>query len=141
MVDMSNLLGRVAGSVEPPKSLPPGEYIFRILSVGPDRETPNGNPAVDFMCQAETPIDIDPEQLAGVEFPAKIRHTFFVTEKSLFRLSDFLIKHLGLPADETLTNLIQQTPGHIFRGMITHASSSKPGDNTLYTNIGSTSAA
>lgn len=141
MVDMSNLLSRVAGAVEPPKQLPPGEYIFRVLSVGPDRETPNGNPAIDFMCQAESPVDVDHDQLAGIEFPVNIRHTFFVTEKSLFRLTDFLIKHLGLSPDESVKDLIGQTPGHVFRGTIVHRASNKPGDNSMFVNIADTSAA
>lgn len=138
---MSALLGRVANSVEPPKQLPPGEYIFRVLSVGPERESSNGNAMIDFMCQAESPVDVDHEQLVGVEFQAKMRHTFVVTEKSLFRLTDFLIKHLGLPGEDKVSDLIQQAPGHVFRGSVTHTSSNKPGDNTLYANIGVTSAA
>lgn len=141
MVDMSNLLGRVAGSVEPPKQLPPGDYIFRVLSVGPERISAAGNQMIDFLCQAETPVDVDHEQLDGVSFPVKMRHTMVVTENSLYRLSDFLIKHLGLPANEQLKDLITQTPGHIFRGTVIHQSGTKPGDDKLYANIGVTSAA
>lgn len=145
MVDMTDILNRAASTVEPPKQLPAGQYLFRVMGYsdkdaeGKPLVTSNGNPRIEFQCQAETPIEVDSSQLEGVNFPVKMRHTFVVTENSLFRLVAFLSDHLGIPKDNnTVSGMLPQTTGHMFRGTVVHRSGTKPGDTNLYANISET---
>jgi len=145
MVDMTNLLSRPAAGVEPPKQLPVGQYLFRVTSVntkdqqGNPLTTQNGNAKVEFMVQAEAPIEVDPSSLEGVNCPAKSRLVFVVTENSLYRLVAFLGDHLKLPKEEhAVSQMIDMAPGNIFRGTIVHVPSTQPGNNSMYANISET---
>ena len=147
MVDMSSILGRAASTVEAPKALPPGDYLFRVMSYtdktqdGKPLVSQNGNPKLDFSVQAETALDVSPEALEGVNFPAKMYHRFTITEASLFRLVDFLT-HCGLSKEgQTVAEMLPQAVGATFRGTVVHQASTKPGDDRLYANIAQTGIA
>lgn len=142
MADLSDILSRPVANIKAPKQLPPGQYMFRVLSVltkSPDGRplvTSNGNPKLEFQVQAEAPLEVDPSQLVDINFPVSMRYTFVVTENSAFRLVAFLTDHLGLPkGTSSLTELIPQSFGKMFRGTVVHQPSNKPGDNNLYANI------
>ena len=145
MVDMTNLLSRPASGVEPPKQLPVGQYLFRVTAVntkdaqGNPLVTQNGNAKVEFLVQAEAPIEVDQSSLEGIVFPAKSRLVFVVTENSLYRLVAFLGDHLKLPKEEhAVSQMIDMSPGNVFRGTIVHVPSNQPGNKSMYANISET---
>jgi hypothetical protein len=144
-MDMNAILSRAATSIEPPKQLPPGQYLFRVLQVehtdanGQPLVSSTGSPRFIFHVQAETPIDVDPSQLDGLTFPIKLRHNMYVTEASFFRFKTFLTDHLGQPAEGMdIKDLLLTAVGRMFRGSIIHQASSRPGDNSFYANISET---
>ena len=147
MTNMSSILARAASTVEPPKSLPPGDYLFRVMSYtdktqdGKPLVSQNGNPKLDFTVQAEAALDVSPEALEGINFPVKMYHRFTITEASLFRLVDFLT-HCGIPKEgQTVSEMLPQASGALFRGTVVHQASTKPGDDRLYANIAQTGVA
>lgn len=148
MADLSDILSRPVSSIEAPKQLPPGQYLFRVLGVntngadGKPLVSQAGNPKIEFNVQAEMPVEVDASMLTGINFPAKMRYTFTITENSAFRIANFLTDHLGFPKDtHSLSELIPLSIGKMFRGNVVHQASTKPGDNNLYANISETFAA
>lgn len=147
MTNMTSILSRAASTVEAPKALPPGDYLFRVMSYtdktqdGKPLVSQNGNPKLDFTVQAETPLEVSPEALEGVTLPAKMYHRFTITENSLFRLVDFLT-HCGVQKEgQSVADMIPQSLGTVFRGTVVHQASNKPGDDRLYANIAQTGVA
>lgn len=141
MTDMTDILSRPAGSIEPPKQLPPGQYLFRVIegtSKKPDGSplmSSTGNQMVVFQCQAESPVAVDGD-LAGIEFPVQMPLRFAITPKTAFRFQTFLVDHLKQDAaGVSLADLIGTAAGKIFRGTVTHEASNQPGNNNLYASL------
>lgn len=141
-MDMTNILNRAANTVEPPKQLPAGQYLFNVISYADKDEqgqllrSSGGHQKVDFTVQAITPIEVDPAQLEGVNLPYRMRHSVVLTDNSLYRFVAFLEKHLGISGEnQNLVEMLQQSPGRQFRGTVVHRSGTRPGDTNLYANI------
>lgn len=141
MTDMTDILSRPAGSIEAPKQLPPGQYLFRVLegqTKKPDGSplmSSTGNQMVVFQCQAESPVSVDAD-LTGIEFPIRMPLRFALTPKTAFRFQTFLVDHLRQGADgASLADLIGTATGKLFRGTVTHEASNQPGNNNLYASL------
>jgi hypothetical protein len=121
MVDLSALLSKKSDEIAPPAQLPIGQYLFRVKGVKTDRKSSTGNPFVDFDVDAVQPLEVEDEQVKSIEFPYSLRHSYVVTEKSLFRLRDFLTNALAIEGDgRALGEVLSEAPGHVFRGNISH---------------------
>jgi hypothetical protein len=141
MTDMTDILSRPAGSIEPPKQLPPGQYLFRVLegqtkkADGTPITSSTGNQMVVFQCQAESPVAVDAD-LTGIEFPVKMPLRFALTAKTAFRFQTFLVDHLQQdPQGASLIELVSTAAGKLFRGTVTHEASNQPGNNNLYASL------
>lgn len=140
-LSLEAILGKKAADVKPPAILPPGGYIWRILDYVTDRPAASGTPAVRFNCQAEMAHDIDPTVLAdaGVEFPHKMEHAFYITENSLFRLKEFLEKDLMIAENgRTIAEMLPETQGKLFRGNIIHRPGSGANAGKFFPNMSET---
>lgn len=141
MTDMTDILSRTANSVEPPKRLPVGIYMFTVMKAittdnnGQILRSQNGNQKIEFDVETSVPVEVDPSLLEGFTFPAKMRLRFTITENSLYRFTQFLTEHLGLPSDLPVKDLIPLSVGRPFRGQVVHQPGTKAGDNNLYPNI------
>ena len=122
MTDLTALLSKNSDDVKPPSQLPPGTFMFRVTGYKSDRKSAAGNPAIDFDVEALSALDgVEQSQMEGIELPLTMRHTFYLTEKSLFRLRDFCKDALGVPSDgRSLKDILDDTPGRAFRGNVTH---------------------
>ena len=142
MTNMTNILNRAANTVEPPKQLPAGQYLFNVMSYADKDDQGNlltssgGHQKVDFLVQAIAPLEVDPAQMEGVNLPFRMRHSMVLTDNSLFRFRAFLEQHLGVASENmSLADMLKQAPGRQFRGTIVHRSGTRPGDTNLYANI------
>ena len=129
-MNLDAILSKKAEDVKPPSVLPPGGYVFRIMDYITDRPAQSGTPAVRFNVQAEMATDVDASVLAeaGIEFPAKMEHAFFITENSLFRLKDFLEKDLLIVDNgRTIGEMLPEAQGKLFRANIIH----RPGQGNI----------
>ena len=81
MTNMTNILNRAANTVEPPKQLPAGQYLFNVMSYADKDDQGNlltssgGHQKVDFLVQAIAPLEVDPAQMEGVNLPFRMRHS------------------------------------------------------------------
>ena len=140
MPDFQELLNKKASEVEPPKALPAGVYQFQIEKSEFGKSRQKQTPFVEFMCRATEPFeDVDDESLeeyGGLSDKSKLRITFYITEDSLFRLTNFF-EHLGLEeGDKSINELIPDCPGQVFLGTVSHELSQD--GETVYANISST---
>lgn len=141
--NFGSILDRPSGSIEPPKPMPVGEYVF-VIQGQPrqDKSERKGTEFVEFTCkpiQALDSVDQDALKEFGGLGEATQRLTFYLTEKSVYRLNQFILDDLQIDNDggETrLRELISQTPGAQFIGTIKHT----PSDDgkAVYANITNT---
>lgn len=148
--NFSSVLDRPAESVEKPKPIPPGTYLFACKDQPRfDKSTKKGTEFVEFTCiplQAGEDVDADALSEAltnkntGEVKPLAekvIKNTFYLTEDALWRLTEFL-EHLGLDSKgKSIGALISETPGCQFLGAVVH----KMADDkkNIFANIGQTS--
>lgn len=139
MPDFNQLLHQTADSFERPKPLPIGTYTFTILGHEMGESRQKKTPFVQFNVQpTAASADVDETLLDSItEWQArKMRHTFYITEDSLFRLTEFM-GHLGLGVDRPLDELIPEATGFTFLGTVTQrASNTDP--NSVFNDISST---
>lgn len=135
-----SLLSRPAASIERPKPLPVGTYLATVGSHRFDKSAKKGTDFVEFELNIVQPQeDVDAEALVafGSVTGKKQRLTFYVTEDSLWRLTEFL-KTLDLVADETssIEELLPQTANRPVLAKIKHT----PSENgeVIYAEIAST---
>jgi hypothetical protein len=103
MSTFGNLLSKKVDQVEKPKPLPEGTYVGQVLSHALGKSQKKQTPQVEFtLAIIEAGSDVDStalEAAGGLNRsdgnPRTMKLTYYITEDSLFRLSEFL-KHLGL---------------------------------------------
>ena len=139
-VDMTAILGKRLEDIKDPPQLAPGTYLFRVDGWRkPDRLTQAGNPQIEFACAALQALDgVDPSMMEGVELPTNINYNFIITEKSLYRLRDFLKNTLGIPATDSLEDALNESPGRVFRGNVTHRAGQGTAAGRFFPNISET---
>lgn len=123
MTDLSHLLGKKSSEVEKPKPFPVGHYVWMISEFAIVESSKKKTPGVEFTVQMVEPMDdVDQDELALVKDPTqkKKRLTVWITEDSLWRLTEIL-ETLGVAdEDRTLEELIPECVGQQFVASIMH---------------------
>lgn len=99
--DFTAILNTRADSVEAPKRLPPGKYEAMVKDFATDTSDKKKTPYVEFHLIISRPLDVAPEYQAQVEAamakgPVEMDYTFYLTEKSLYRMVDFMEQDLKI---------------------------------------------
>lgn len=102
MTNFQDILNTRADTIEAPKSLPPGKYSASVKSFEPGTSTQKKTPYVEVKFLVESGIDLAPEyeELANVALqkgPVEMKVSYYLTDKSTYRLIDFLEKDLSIP--------------------------------------------
>ncbi|WP_417436446.1 hypothetical protein [Idiomarina abyssalis] len=123
MSDLSHLLGKKSTEVEKPKPFPVGHYVWLISEFAIVESSKKKTPGLELTARMVEPLDdVDQEELATVKEPTKRNKklTIWITEDSLWRLTEFL-ETLGVQdEDRTLEELIPEVVGQQFIAAIQH---------------------
>ena len=138
----SSVLDTPAGDIERPKAAPVGSYVCVV----------QGQPKIDKSAKKQTeyveytlkPLealdDVDEDALADWGIKDKtFRITFYITEKSIYRLKEFL-EHCGVDMDDegSMRQYIAEAAGKQVVAHIVHEASRDGG--AVYANVKSTTA-
>lgn len=112
-VNFRELLSMPTDSAERPRSLPDGHYKGSIGTHEFDRSKKKQTPFVRFMVKIDEPTaDVDPAQVNGIDFSRlELRADYYITPKSLYRLSDMLDAVLGKETGRSFDERIPGTRG------------------------------
>lgn len=143
MANFASVLDRKPDEIEKPRPFPVGGLVIQIgqfkeVEMGKDK-----TPALEFESTVRDVMpDVDlsnyldskgqPLQIRGK--PYRLR--FFLTEDSAWRLSDFLEKALGIPAEGNLRQMLSHAPGKVCVVYNKHRPS--PDGSTIYNDQGAT---
>jgi hypothetical protein len=124
-LDFTTLLKTNADDATPPTPLPVGTYLFTVKGHDFGESSMKKTPFVKFECSVLAPEeDVDEEALPENWQGKVLASTFYITQPSLWRLSEFLqccgLNTTGRPFDE----LIPETTGCQFKGYVTQQKSS-----------------
>ena len=89
-------------------------------------------------CRAASTAASPPtEALAGIDLSKKqLRHDFYLTDDSLYRLREFLEEHLALPGTgRSFQQLIEEAVGKPVIGNVIQEPSQKPGSDDIFNQI------
>jgi hypothetical protein len=148
MTTFQDILNKPASSIESPKPLPVGTYLWLVEGQPRfDKSSKKQTPFVEFTCRCLQPQgDVDTQALA--ELPSAIgsskKMTFYLTEDAAFMLmnkdGNGFLNHLGISADQPLGQAISQAPGNQFLGTIRHRSNTndQTGEVRIFAEIGQT---
>lgn len=125
--NFGSILDRPASEVKRPPPMPTGTYVWLVKGL-PEHGTSSkkGTPQVKFNLQCMQPLDdVDPELLAeaGGHQDKMAEKIFYITEKSAFMLTEFLVNDLQLDGDLPSRQLIDMSPGKQFLGAVKHTPS------------------
>lgn len=141
--NFADILSATPTTIETPKPLPVGEYIWLVTGQPKfDKSQKKGTPYVEFSCTCQQAMDsVDQAALAEAKgCQGKTRRlTFYTTDDAIYRLDEFLFKHLGFELGTmSRKEAIAQSAGRTFVGTIRH----QPSDDgtRLYDNISNTAA-
>jgi hypothetical protein len=120
MSAFSDVLKKKPSNIEPPKPLPAG--VYAAVVDGPFQEIESKEkktPGAQFAFKLIQPInvaDMDMLAKAGGCTGKVVKHTFYVTEASEFRLKKFLVDHLGIDPGEgsnekDIGQMLSEAPG------------------------------
>src|SRR5262245_1643642 len=121
--NFSSILDRPSNTVVRPPAAPIGNYVWAIKGLPKrDKSTKKQTEYIEYTCKAVSYIEgtVDEEELAGFGGLAKVpehKLTFYMTEKSGYRLKEFLQNDLGFEWDEaerTLWQVAQEANGAQF---------------------------
>ena len=138
--NFGSVLDKPTDSIERPKPIPQGTYTLAVQGMPRfDKSTKKQTEYVEFTCKIlAAGDDVDPEELKemGGIGDKTLKHTFYLTENSIYRLKEFLLDDLGLEEEDTLRPMIEKTVGAQFLAQIKHT----PSDDgkSVYSNIAST---
>lgn len=123
MANLDHLLGKKVNEVEKPKSFPIGHYIWTLTAFEIMESSKKKTPGIEYKVKMIEPMDdVDEDELALVKNPREKEKklTFWLTEDSLWRFTDFL-ETLGVSdEDKTLEELIPETVSCQFLAAIRH---------------------
>lgn len=127
MANFADLLNKPADSVERPKPLPQGSYNCVVKGLPEQGESKEKKtPFVNFTLLITSPRDdVDEEAIAtmGGVVGKTIPAIFYITENSLFRLTDFL-EHCGIElAGKSISSAIDESPNSEVVAFIRHEAS------------------
>ena len=100
-VNFNDILSVRADTVEAPKALPPGKYLASVKSFEPGVSAQKKTPYVEIKFSVTQVIDVpsDLESDASATLgkgPVEMRTSFYLSEKSMYRLVNVLEKDLKL---------------------------------------------
>lgn len=142
--NFEELLNRKADEVEPPPTLPVGPYLTVLVGLPEKIESSKKKtPGFRFQHKIVAPLDgVDEEALAAFEggvVGKTVRNDMWVTEDSLFMLTQFL-ENCGIDmTGKTITACIDETPNRQVVIYIKHESS-EDGER-IFAKIGKTAPA
>lgn len=116
-VNFNEILSVRADTIEAPKSLPPGKYLASIKSFEPGVSTQKKTPYVEIKFAVsqiiDVPSDLEAEaSTALAKGPIEMRTSFYLSEKSMYRIVDFLEKDLGIArSGRTLGDMLTECVG------------------------------
>lgn len=134
------ILDKPSNEIERPKPLPVGSYHCVIASLPKmDKSTKKGTEYVEFTANILAALeDVDKEaleQVGGIQ-GKQITTTYYLTEKSAYRLKEFLINDLQIDEMATLRPMLDQTNGRQFIAHIVHTPSQD--GQAVFANVGTT---
>lgn len=118
--DFNSLLSRPADTFKEPPPLPAGTYngIIQNHEFGTSRQKQTPYVRFNFVLTGAGE-DVEASELEGIELNKKKLHTdFYITEDSLFRLTNFL-RSCGLNTNKPVAETIPETTGCEIRAFIT----------------------
>jgi hypothetical protein len=116
-VNFNDILATRADTIEAPKSLPPGKYLASVKSFEPGVSTQKKTPYVEIKFAVTGIIDVPADQeseasAALSKGPVEMRSSFYLSDKSMYRIIDFLEKDLGISrAGRTLGDMLTECVG------------------------------
>lgn len=138
--NFSSVLDQPTEAIEKPKPLPAGSYITAIQGMPrQDKSTKKGTDYVEFTHKILQALDdVDQEDLATVGgiTDKVITNTFYLTEKSAYRLKEFLIDSLLIEDAGSMRPMLEEAVGKQCVVKIKHVASND--GKSTYANIDST---
>jgi hypothetical protein len=141
--NFASLLDKPSSEIERPKPLPQGHYVCVVKGLPVfDKSSKKQTEYVEFALQpieAQDDVDEDDLKAMGGFADKTIRATYYITEKSLYRLKEFLT-HCGIEEDDkvSLRERIEASPNcQVLVGLVHEASND---GSAVYANVGSTAA-
>lgn len=116
-VNFNDILSVRADTIEAPKSLPPGKYLASVKSFEPGVSAQKKTPYVEVRFSITQIIDVPSELEAEASSalgkgPVEMRTSFYLSEKSMYRLVDFLEKDLKLSrSGRTIGDMLTECVG------------------------------
>jgi len=111
-VNVRELLSRPSNTVERPPVLPAGHFEGSVLRFEFGKSGQKKTPQVTFFFSVSgATSDVDEEDVAGINFQrVELRQVFYLTDKALYRLVDFLDAVQG-ESTENIDDRINELPG------------------------------
>jgi hypothetical protein len=108
MTEFSPILDRRLDDIEPPKLFPPGTYLASIVGYDPNFVSKNTRtPGVIVEFKIIAPIQVDDQQalidVGDLKKQKPIKNTFWLTDNSVFMLRRFLVDHVGIDSEKSLS--------------------------------------
>jgi hypothetical protein len=132
-VNFADILNVRADTIEAPKTLPPGKYNATVKSFEPGVSTQKKTPYVEIKFNIdgilEVPSEHEDEANAALQSKSgyEMRTSYYLSDKSTYRLTDFLEQHLGISrAGKTLGEMLQASIGESC-GVVLDVETSKDG--------------
>ena len=134
------ILDKPTAEVNRPPAFPQGSYVAVVQGLPKfDKSSKKQTEYVEFeMKPLQALDDVDEEALKafGPLGESTLRLTFYLTEKSAYRLKEFIINDLQIEEQETLRPMIDETPGQQCVIHVKHTASDD--GKGVYANISST---
>lgn len=137
--DFSAILNQRADTVEPPARLPRGKFESQVGKYDSGVSDQKKTKFIEFQIFHTRPLDVKPEdfdqaQKALSKGPVEDSITFYLTDRSLYRLIEFLERDCGISkSGKTISEMIMQATGKTFSSVIDLVPSKKDGKE--YPNI------
>lgn len=126
----SSILDRPSGEIKRPPPLPTGTYIWTVRGLPRlDKSAQKQTDFVEFTVVPTTPLDdVDMAAVAACGGLAgkEGRLTFYLTEKSAYRLTEFLVDDLKIDSDDgnkQTRAMLDESPNSQFLGHVKHTPS------------------
>lgn len=136
MPNFGEILNKKATEVEKPPIPPQGTYRFTVTKVPEATESSSGEwDILNFQCQAVEPMDnVDMDDYNGEVSGIRLRKSFLFNkndevefQRTEYNLRTFLVNHLGLDEDLSLSELLNESKGAEFLGDVTWREDNREG--------------
>lgn len=139
--NFQDILNTRADSVEPPKSFTPGKVAATVKEFKTGKSDKKGTPYVEFHYTIDSIIDVAPEfseqMQTAINSKNTMKETYYVTEKSLYRLIEHL-ENMGIQkAGKTTGQMLTECQGQSLALVLDYETSAK--DGKQYINVKSSS--